>query len=130
MNRILKHTLLPTLVATSLAGVNLMSVKPASANDNWIKDVGIGAATGVVTGAITGHNSAVHNVVNGAAAGAAVHAVNGSRKTYHRSGDLLRDTAVGAGASTVTGAVTGSRHPINNAIGGAATGALINILDR
>ncbi|MBR8838645.1 MAG: hypothetical protein DSM106950_32750 [Stigonema ocellatum SAG 48.90 = DSM 106950] len=130
MNQILKHTLLPTLVATTLASINLMSLKPASANDNWIKDIGIGAATGVVTGAITGHNSGIHNAVNGAAAGAAVHAVNGSSKTYHRSGDLLRDAGVGAAAGTVTGAVTGSHHPVSNAIGGAATGALINILDR
>jgi hypothetical protein len=128
MNRILKHTLLPTLVATSLVGVNLVCAKPASANDNWIRDIGIGAATGVVTGAVTHDGSTISNVLNGAGAGAAVHAA--SDGNHHSGGDLLRDVGVGAAAGTVSGAITNHRHPINNVINGAATGAIINVLGR
>jgi hypothetical protein len=127
MNRILKHTLLPTLVATGLVGVNLVAAKPASANDQWIRDVGIGAATGLVTGAVTHDGSTISNVINGAGAGAAVHAASDGRN-YHKSGDLLRDVGVGAAAGTVSGAITNHHHPVNNVINGAATGALINIL--
>ncbi len=128
MNQILKHTLLPTLVATSLVSVNLMSVKPASAEDKWIRDIGIGAATGVVTGAVLGHGSTLGNVVNGAASGAAVHAASGGHN-YHTGGDILRDAGVGTAAGVVSGAVTnGGHHTLTNAVEGAATGAAINIL--
>jgi len=126
MNQILKRTLLPGLVASSLLGVNLGAVRPASADEGWLRDIGAGAATSVVTGAVTGNHSVVKNAIGGAAAGAAVHAVRGNR---HKN-NVVRDAAAGAAAGVVTGELTGNHHPLRNAVGGGATGALIDILNR
>ncbi len=128
MNLTLKRAFMPGVVATSLVGATLLPVKPASADQNVWRDIGIGAATGVVSSVVTKHN-VVHNVVNGAAAGAAV---NQSRDLLTQKGkrpNVLGDAAVGAAASTVTGQVTGGRrHTLRNAANGAAVGTVINIL--
>ncbi|MBD0389517.1 MAG: hypothetical protein ICV54_24195, partial [Nostoc sp. C3-bin3] len=73
MNRILKRTLLPSLMAASLAGGTLVPAKPASAD--ILRDIGVGAGAGVVSGAVRGRGSVLNNAVKGAAAGAAVNAV-------------------------------------------------------
>ncbi len=127
MNKYLKRALLPGLVATSLVSVNVISVKPAAANDNTIRDLGVGVGIGVLTGTITHHGSTFSNAVNGAAAAGATHVV---RRNSHQKNNLLRDTAVGAAAGTVTGAFTNRHHTLTNAVNGAATGAVIDLLGR
>ena len=127
MNRILKSTVVPSLMAASLIGTTLFSVKPASAGDNTLRDAGIGAVTNVLTGAVTGHSSVLGNAVDGAAAGASVSAV---RRASGGHRNLARDVATGAAASTVTGAVTGQHNHLGHAIGGAATGAVLDLLTR
>ncbi len=127
MNQTLKRALAPGLMATSLVGATFLPMKPASADQNVWRDIGIGAATGVVSSVITGHK-VIPNIVNGAAAGAAV---NQSRDLLTPKGqrpDLLKDAAVGAGASAAVGAVTNRRHAIRNTANGAAVGAVINVL--
>ncbi|MBR8832769.1 MAG: hypothetical protein DSM106950_01675 [Stigonema ocellatum SAG 48.90 = DSM 106950] len=128
MHPILKRTLLPSLMAMSLVGGNLVSVQPASAKHRLIKDAGVGAAAGTVTGTVTSRHHTAANAVNGAAAGAAVNAVNHGGR--HRSRHLARDTAVGAAAGTVAGVITNRRHPLSNAINGGAAGAATNLLGR
>ncbi len=122
-----KRALTPGLLATSLVGATLLPVKPAAADQNVWRDIGIGAATGVVSSVVTGHK-VVPNIVNGAAAGAAV---NQSRDLLTPKGkrpNLLEDVAVGAGAGAVTGAVANRHHVVRNTVNGAAVGAVINIL--
>lgn len=127
MNQTLKRALAPGLMATSLVGATLLPMKPASADQNIWRDIGIGAATGVVSSVIT-HHKVVPNIVNGAAAGAAV---NQSRDLLTRKGqrpDFLKDVAVGAGTGAAVGAVTNRRHAVRNTANGAAVGAVINVL--
>jgi len=50
MNLNLKRTLMPGVLATSLVGATFLPAKPASADQNFLRDIGIGAATGVVSG--------------------------------------------------------------------------------
>ena len=123
----LKRAFVPGVIATSLVGATLLPVKPAAADQNFLRDIGIGAATGVVSGVVTGH-PALPNAINGAAAGAAV---NQSRDLLTRKGqrpDLLKDAAVGAAAGTLSGHVVNRRHTLGNAANGAAVGAVINVL--
>ncbi|MDF5709589.1 MAG: hypothetical protein PUP90_18485 [Nostoc sp. S4] len=127
MNAILKRTLLPSLMAASLAGVTLAPVKPAAADDQVLRDIGIGAATNVVTGAIRGNGGVLGNAVKGGATGAAVNGANGLRRNRHRS--AVQDVGVGAGASALTGVITGDRRDtLGNAIDGAAVGGAIHLL--
>ena len=128
MNNILKRTLLPSLMAASLAGVTLVPAKPAAADDQVLRDVGIGAVTNVVTGAVRGHGNVLNNAVRGGVTGAAVNGANGLRNNRrHRS--AAQDIGVGAGASAVTGVITGhSRDTLGNAVDGAAVGGAIHIL--
>ncbi|MEH2276604.1 MAG: hypothetical protein V7K40_17885 [Nostoc sp.] len=131
MNNILKRTLLPSLMAASLAGVTLVPAKPAAADDQVLRDVGIGAVTNVVTGAVRGHGSVLGNAAKGGVTGAAVNGANGLRSHRHnnRNRNLGQDVGVGAGASALTGAVTGDgRHTVGNAIDGAAVGGAIHLL--
>ncbi len=123
MNRILRFTVVPSLMAASLVGTTFFSIKPASAGDNTLRDAGIGAVTSVVSGVVTGHSSVLGNAVDGAAAGASVSAVR--RASGNRN--LARDAATGAAASTVTGAITGQHNLLGHAVGGAATGAVLDI---
>jgi hypothetical protein len=127
MNQTLKRAFMPGVMAAGLVSATLLPVKPASADQNVWRDIGIGAATGVVSSVVTKHK-VVPNIINGAAAGAAV---NQSRDLTTRKGqrpDLLRDAAVGAAAGTVTGQATNRRHTVRNAANGAAVGAVINVL--
>lgn len=127
MNLNLKRALIPGVLATSLVGGTFLSAKPASADQNFLRDIGIGAATGVVSGVVTGH-SVLPNAVNGAAAGAAV---NQSRDLLTRKGErpsLLKDAGVGAATGAVAGQVVNRHHTIRNTANGAAVGAVINVL--
>ncbi|MEH2322563.1 MAG: hypothetical protein V7K32_02970 [Nostoc sp.] len=130
MNNILRRTLLPSLMAASLAGVTLVPAKPAAADDQVLRDAGIGAVTNVVTGAVMGHGNVVKNAVRGGVTGAAVNGANGLRKRrnrHHRN--LGQDVGVGAGASTLTGIITGDRkRTLSNAVDGAAVGGAIHVL--
>ena len=128
MNRILKRTFLPSLLAATLAGTTLVPAKPAAADNRIIEDVGIGAAAGVVSGAIRGRGSVLNNAVKGGAAGAAVNGVNGTRRNP-RNRNLGQDIGVGAAAGGVTGAVTrGRKDTLGDVVDGAAAGAAIHIL--
>ncbi|MBD2203199.1 hypothetical protein H6G33_17345 [Calothrix sp. FACHB-1219] len=127
MNPILKRTILPGLMAASLAGGTLVPAQPASAD--ILKDIGIGAGAGVVSGAVRGRGSVVNNAIKGAAAGAAVNAVHGTRRQARnrRVGNLGQDMGVGAAASTVTGIILhGTKDTLGDAVDGAAAGAAIN----
>ena len=129
MNRILKRTILPGLMAASLAGGTLVPAKPASAD--MLTDIGIGAGAGVVSGAVRGRGSVLNNAIKGAAAGAAVNAVHGTRRQpkNRRVGNLGQDVGVGAAASTVTGIIlNGTKDTLGDATDGAAAGAAINVL--
>ncbi|MEH2460828.1 hypothetical protein [Nostoc sp.] len=130
MNNILKRTLLPSLMAASLAGVTLVPAKPAAADDQVLRDAGIGAVTNVVTGAVRGHGNVLKNGVRGAVTGAVVNGANGLRKhPHHRS--AVQDVGVGAGASALTGVITGDRKDtLGNAVDGAAVGGVIHLLTK
>jgi len=130
MNRILKLSLLPSLMASSLIGVILLPYKPATADDQVLKDAGIGAAAGVVSGAILHHGNILSNGVNGAASGAVVNAANGNKRANHSSRNLVQDLGVGAATGTVSGAIIHGGNPVKDAIGGAAAGAAVHVLDR
>ncbi len=130
MNNILKRTLLPSLMAASLAGVTLVPAKPAAADDQVLRDAGIGAVTNVVTGAVRGRGSVLDNAVKGGVTGAAVNGANGLRNTRNRRNrSVVQDVGVGAGASAVTGVITGDgKDTLGNAVDGAAVGAAIHLL--
>lgn len=130
MNNILKRTLLPSLMAASLAGVTLVPAKPAAADDQVLRDAGIGAVTNVVTGAVRGHGSVLGNAVKGGVTGAAVNGANGLRDHRgRRHRNLGQDVGVGAGASALTGIITGDgRHTLGNAVDGAAVGGAIHVI--
>ncbi|MFW9258523.1 hypothetical protein [Nostoc sp. CALU 546] len=130
MNNILKRTLLPSLMAASLAGVTLVPAKPAAADDQVLRDAGIGAVTNVVTGAVRGNGSVLNNAVKGGVTGAAVNGANGLRNTRNRRNrNVVQDVGVGAGASAVTGVITGDgKDTLGNAVDGAAVGAAIHLL--
>ena len=130
MNNILKRTLLPSLMAASLAGVSLVPAKPAIADDQVLRDAGIGAVTNVVTGAVRGHGSVLNNAVRGGVTGAAVNGANGLRNHRNRRHrNLGQDVGVGAGASIFTGIITGNRRDtLGNAVDGAAVGGAIHVL--
>ncbi|MCW5317019.1 hypothetical protein GTQ43_25325 [Nostoc sp. KVJ3] len=133
MNNILKRTLLPSLMAASLAGGTLVPAKPAAADDQVLRDIGIGAATNVVTGAVRGNGSGVlGNAVKGGITGAAVNGANGLRSDRaRRHRNLGQDVGVGAGASALTGIITGDRKDtLGNAVDGAAVGGAIHLLTK
>lgn len=127
MTQILKRVLAPGLMATSLVSATFLPIKPAVADQNIWRDIGIGAATGAASSVITGRR-AVPNIINGAAAGAAVNQSRDLLTSKGKRPNVLQDAAVGAGAGVVTGTVTNRRRPGENAINGAATGVLINVL--
>ena len=132
MNNILKRTLLPSLMAASLAGVTLVPAKPAAADDQVLRDAGIGAVTNVVTGAVRGRRNVLKNAVRGGVTGAAVNGANGLRNTRNRHNrNVVQDIGVGAGASAVTGVITGDgKDTLGNAVDGAAVGAAIHLLTK
>ncbi|GAB1538211.1 hypothetical protein NUACC21_08690 [Scytonema sp. NUACC21] len=127
MNRILKRTLLPNLMAASLVGVSLVPSQPALADKNVARDAAIGAGVGVVSGAIRGRGSVINNAIKGGAAGAAVNGANGLRRNS-KNRNLGQDIGVGAAAGTATGAILRpGKDTLGDAIDGAAAGAVINI---
>ena len=130
MNNILKRTLLPSLMAASLAGVTLVPAKPAAADDQVLRDAGIGAVTNVVTGAVRGKGNVLNNAVRGSVTGAAVNGANGLRSNRNRQNrNIGQDVGVGAGASAVTGVINGNgKDTLGNAVDGAAVGAAIHLL--
>ncbi|MCC5666019.1 hypothetical protein LC653_19360 [Nostoc sp. CHAB 5784] len=130
MNNILKRTLLPSLMAASLAGVTIIPAKPAAADDRVLRDAGIGAVTNVVTGAVRGNGRVLDNAVKGGVTGAAVNGANGLRNN-RRNRSVVQDIGVGAGASAVTGVITGDgKDTLGNAVDGAAVGAAIHLLTK
>ncbi|MBW4615402.1 MAG: hypothetical protein KME21_19425 [Desmonostoc vinosum HA7617-LM4] len=130
MNQILKRTFLPGLMAVSLAGVTLVPAKPATADDQVIRDAAIGAGTCVVTGAIRRRGTVLRNAAKCAAAGAVVNGANGLRRNPKKR-SIIQDAAVGAGTSAGTRAILGGREDTaGDLLDGAAAGAVINILGR
>lgn len=129
MKKILNRAFLPSFMAASIASVTLLSVQPAAADKKVVEDSLVGAGAGVVTGVLTGCN-VLRNAAKGAVAGAAVNGANGLRNNpRHRN--IGQDTVVGAGASTLAGALIGGRgrcnKPLNNAVNGAGAGAAVHI---
>ena len=112
------------ITSTLLAGV-FLPAKPAVAG-GLLRDIGIGAATNVVTGEIFNNGSTVGNAVKGAATGAAVNATHD--RNNNSVGGTVKDAAVGAAANVVTGVIIDDGSVGENAVSGAAAGALINIL--
>ncbi|MBW4560087.1 MAG: hypothetical protein KME32_02835 [Mojavia pulchra JT2-VF2] len=131
MNRILKRTLLPGLMAASLASVSLVPVQPAAADDQILRDIGIGAAAGVISGGVRGRGSIINNAVKGAAAGAAVNGVHSTRRQpkNRRNRNIIQDVGIGAAAGTAAGAITrGGKDTLGDAVDGAAAGAAIHVI--
>ncbi|MDJ0696277.1 hypothetical protein [Mastigocoleus sp. MO_188.B34] len=126
MNTTLKRIVLPCVIAINLVGVTLIPSEHAAANDELLKDIGIGAATGAVGGIITG-DDVLEDAVKGAAAGATVNEVNRRRANRCQSRKLERDILAGAGGSTVAGIITNRRRDVvGNAAKGAAVGTIIH----
>ena len=110
------------ITAGALAAV-LLPVRPAEAQ--LVQDALVGAGGNAIYGAVTGNGGLLENALSGAATGAAVGATHDESKTG--IGGVVQDAAVGAATNTVTGAVLGNGSPAQNAIGGAATGVLVNV---
>jgi hypothetical protein len=132
MRNPLKSSLIPSVLVTSFAGASLLSIQPAVAEPNWVRDIGVGAAGSTVTGAVSGNGSVVGNAAQGAAAGAAV---SGVRRAFGTKGQnalygIPRDAAVGAAASVVTGKVVRNGSVGQNAVKGAVSGTAVNVLSR
>lgn len=127
MNLTLKRVLMPGMLATSFAGAALLPMKPAAADQNVWRDIGIGAATGAVSSAITRHKP-IPNIINGAAAGAAVNQARDLHTPKGQRPDFIKDVLVGAGTGAAVGAVTNRHHAVRNTANGAAVGAVINVL--
>ncbi|NJM70274.1 MAG: hypothetical protein HC862_08600 [Scytonema sp. RU_4_4] len=130
MNKILKRTLMPSLLAASLAGVSLVPAQPASADDKVLQDIGIGAGVGAVSGVIRGRN-VIKGAIKGGASGAAVNGANGLRGTRRARAkrNIIQDAGVGAAAGALTdGLINGGRDTLGSAAEGAATGAVINTI--
>lgn len=130
MNNTLKRIVLSSVVAINLVGVSLVANKPATADNDILKDIGVGAGVGAVGGVITG-DDVLEDAVKGAAAGATVHEVNRRRANNCQSRKLERDVIAGAGGSTVAGLLTNRRRDIvGDAAKGAAAAAVINATNR
>ncbi|MDJ0634177.1 MAG: hypothetical protein QNJ34_13385 [Xenococcaceae cyanobacterium MO_188.B29] len=124
MNKQLTRKLLPGIITSTLLATAFLPSKPALA-DGLLQDIGVGAATNVVTGEILNNGSGLGNAVKGAATGAAVNATHDNNN--NSVGGTVQDAAVGAAANVVTGVILDDGSVGENAVGGAAAGALINI---
>ena len=119
--------LFPRMKMTSLLAVIFLPVQSARAGD-ILRDIGIGAATNVVTGEVFNNGSTIGNAVKGAATGAAVNVTQ--NQNNNSVGGTIQDAGAGAAANVVTGAIIGDDSSVvENGVTGAATGALINILN-
>ena len=125
MNKQFVSRLLPGIITSTLLAGVFLPAKPAQA-DGLLQDIGVGAATNVVTGEIFNNGSTVGNAVKGAATGAAVNATHD--RNNNSVGGTVQDAAVGAAANVVTGVIIDDGSVGENAVSGAAAGALINIL--
>ena len=126
MNTTLKRIVLPSVIAINLVGVTLIPSEHAAANDELLKDIGIGAGAGAVGGVLTG-DDVLEDAVKGAAAGASVNELNRRRANRCRSRKLERDVLAGAGGSTVAGIITNRRRDVvGDAAKGAAIGGIIH----
>ena len=124
MYKQLTKKLLPGIITSTLLAGVFLPAKPAQA-DGLLQDIGVGAATNVVTGEILNNGSTVGNAVKGAATGAAVNATHD--RNNNSVGGTVKDAAVGAAANVVTGVIIDDGSVGENAVSGAAAGALINI---
>jgi hypothetical protein len=120
-----KISALSALFASAALSAAFLPANPASAGD-FLKDVAVGAAGNTVGGAVLNNGSTVNNAIGGAATGAVVSATHDKKKD-NSVGGIVQDAAVGAATNTVTGLILGNGEAGNNAISGAATGALINV---
>ncbi|NET36708.1 MAG: hypothetical protein F6K19_32550 [Cyanothece sp. SIO1E1] len=127
MKSLLKGTLIPGLIATGILSATLLPAKPAAAG--FLRDIGIGAGTGLVTGEIFGNDSSVDDTINGAAAGAAVNATDRKFRKEGGRRNAGRDVGVGAAAAGATGIITNNNSFVENAAQGALTGGIINLVD-
>ncbi len=125
MNKQLTNRLLPGIITSTLLAGIFLPARPAVAG-SLLRDIGIGAATNVVTGEIFNNGSTVGNAVKGVATGAAVNATHD--RNNNSVGGTVKDAAVGAAANVVTGVIIDDGSVGENAVSGAAAGALINIL--
>ena len=121
MSKLINSALIP--VIAGVLGLAWLPAKPASAD--LFKDAAVGAATNVVTGEILDNGKIVGNAVGGAAAGATVGATHNGANS--RTSSLVQDAAVGAAATMVTGGVFNNGTTLKNALGGAATGVVVNV---
>ncbi|MGK7911099.1 MAG: hypothetical protein AB4050_06390 [Synechococcus sp.] len=121
--RSVQQVLLKSAIAVGTFAAILLPVRPAEAQ--LVQDVLVGAGGNTVYGAVTGNGDLLENALSGAATGAAVSATHDESRTG--IGGVVQDAAVGAATNTVTGAVLGNGSVTQNAIGGAATGVLINV---
>lgn len=122
MKATLKSKLLPGLLVTGMLGAGLLPAQPAAAD--LLKDATVGAATTVTTGALLNNGKVVRNAATGAAAGAAVSATH--NKSNGRVSSVVQDAAVGAVTSVVSGKILRNGKTLDNAVGGAAAGAVVN----
>jgi hypothetical protein len=104
MNRYLKRTFLLSAIATSLVGVNLLSI---IAVFNWMRYT-----------ICRTHNCAPPTNV--------LHSNENRYKPASASDRLLRDIGIGAAADAASGAIFGSGSGIGNAANGAAVGAAVH----
>lgn len=123
MERKLTSKVISGLLATGFLGATLLPTKPATAD--VVKDAAVGAAANVVTGAVLKSGSTVGNAVGGAAAGAAVSATH--NKSNGRAASIVQDGAVGAAATVITGKILKNGKTLDNAVGGAAAGVVVNV---
>lgn len=120
-------TVVPGMAIAVLAGVSVLTAQPAQAGSLG-EDLAVGAGVGIVTGVIFGNGVGIDNAANGAAAGAAVHVADEElRRNENRN--IVQDVGVGAVTSGAVGEVTNDDGFLENAAQGAATGAVIHILD-
>jgi hypothetical protein len=124
---LIKKMAVPGIAITALASVSVLTAQPAQAGSLG-QDLAVGAGVGIVTGVILGNGVGIDNAANGAAAGAAVHVADEElRRNENRN--IIQDVGVGAVTSGAVGEVTNDDGFLENAAQGAATGAIIHILD-
>ncbi|WP_017328413.1 hypothetical protein [Synechococcus sp. PCC 7336] len=106
-------------------GTATLAIAPAAHAGGILRDTAFGAGGNAIVGGVLGNGRLLENAIGGAAAGAAVSVTRSESRTG--VGSVLQDAAVGAAASTVTGAILDNGDPLQNALGGAASGVLINV---
>ena len=121
--RSVQQVFIKSAIAAGALAAMLLPVRPAEAQ--LVQDALVGAGGNAVYGAVTGNGDLLENALSGAATGAAVSVTH--NESRNGVGSIVQDAAVGAATNTVTGAVLGNGSMSQNAIGGAATGVLVNV---